>query len=76
MYYTLRHLMIKAQLSGRTAVKELASDLGLLLDATQINRRTRLAWQQGRTNRACYLLIDHQRRRIARRREIRRLVEG
>lgn len=76
MPFNLKHIINHVQLSGQSILSELASDLSLLIDTTQLNRRTRLAWQQGRTTRACYLMVDHQRRRITRRREIRRLVEG
>lgn len=63
------------QQRGLTLLQQTASDMSLLIDMSQLNRRTRTAWRQGRTTRACYLLADHQRRRITRRREIRRLVE-
>lgn len=69
-------LLSKAQRKGVSLLREWASDLSLLADTTQLNRRTRMAWQMGRTSRAYYLVADHQRRRIARRRAIRRLVEG
>lgn len=72
----LKHILNNAQQRSQSLMVELAGDLRLLADLTQLNRRTRLAWQQQRTSRACYLWMDHQRRRIARRREIRRLVEG
>ncbi len=61
---------------AQTFLQEVTTDLSLLVDLSQLNRRTRHAWQTGRTTRACYLLLDHQRRRITRRREIRQLVEG
>ena len=69
-------LLTNLQRRGQTVLARVASDMSLLADLSQLNRRTRLAWRSGRTSRACYLLADHQRRRIARRREIRRLVEG
>jgi len=52
----------------------LAEDLPLLADFSQMNRRTRRAIRTGRGVRAAYLGIEHQRRRLARRREIRELV--
>ncbi len=61
---------------AQTFLQEVTTDLSLLVDLSQLNRRTRHAWQKGRTTRACYLLLDHQRRRITRRREIRQLIEG
>lgn len=76
MPFNLKHIINRVQLNGQSLLKDLASDLSLLIDTTQLNRRTRLAWKRGRTTRASYLLVDHQRRRITRRREIRRLVEG
>lgn len=72
----MKHIINTVQFRGQSLLRELASDLSLLIDTTQLNRRTRLAWERGRTTRACYLMVDHQRRRITRRREIRRLVEG
>ncbi|NOZ40476.1 MAG: hypothetical protein GXP24_09655 [Planctomycetes bacterium] len=66
----------RLQQRGQNWLQQTASDLQLLVDTSQLNRRTRTAWRQGRTIRASYLLADHQRRRITRRREIRRLVEG
>lgn len=48
----------------------------LLVDASQTNRRTRRAVRRGRLLQAGYLYLDHQRRRQARWREIRNLVEG
>ena len=49
---------------------------GCLIDQSQLNRRTRAAMKSGRNVRASYLAVSHHRRRLARRREIRRLVEG
>ena len=69
-------LFKKIRHRGQMLLQQMASDASLLVDLTQLNRRTRTAWRQGRTTRACYLLADHQRRRITRRREIRLLVEG
>jgi len=66
----------RLQQRGQNWLQQVASDLHLLVDTSQLNRRTRSAWRQGRTTRAWYLLADHQRRKITRRREIRRLVEG
>ncbi len=66
----------RLQQRGQTLLQQAASDVRLLADMSQLNRRTRSAWRQGRTTKACYLLADHQRRRITRRREIRRLIEG
>jgi hypothetical protein len=50
--------------------------LRLLADHSQLNRRTRIALKRGRAMRASYLAVQHHQRRLARRREIRRLVEG
>lgn len=50
--------------------------LRLLTDHTQLNRRVRGALKAGRSTRASYLAVKHHQRRLARRREIRRLVEG
>ena len=58
------------------AMRRIAGDLWLLFDNSQLNRRTRKAWRGGRAARATFLLLNHQRRRLTRRREIRRLVEG
>ena len=69
-------LFDRFQQRGQTLLRQTVSDLRLLVDMSQLNRRTRIAWRQGRTTRASYLLADHQRRRILRRREIRRLIEG
>ena len=55
---------------------ETVDHLQLLADSTQLNRRTRSAWKSGRAARASYLAIRHHQRRLARRREIRQLVEG
>ena len=74
MPWTRRFSQMQKQF--QTALLDWLGDLSLLADGSQLNRRTRLAWSQGRTARACYLLADHQRRRITRRREIRRLVES
>ena len=71
-----REISDNLQQRSQTWLEQVAGDLRLLVDMSQLNRRTRTAWRQGRTTRACYLLADHQRRRITRRREIRRLVEG
>ncbi len=76
MNFNYKQLINGVLLRGQSLASELASDLALLIDTTQLNRRTRLAWQRGRTTRAYYLMVDHHRRRLARRREIRRLVEG
>lgn len=48
----------------------------LLSDHSQFNRRIRTAMKAGRASRAGYLAVRHHQRRLARRREIRRLVEG
>lgn len=66
----------RTRLQSQTLLREIFSDLNLLADLSQVNRRTRAAWLSGRTTRACYLWADHQRRRMTRRREIRQLVEG
>ena len=50
--------------------------LRLLTDHSQFNRRIRGAMKAGRSTRAGYLAVNHHQRRLARRREIRRLVEG
>jgi hypothetical protein len=50
--------------------------LRLLTDHSQLNRRVRGALKAGRATRASYLAVSHHQRRLARRREIRRLVEG
>jgi len=50
--------------------------LQLLADHSSFNRRIRGALKHGRTARASYLAVKHHQRRLARRREIRRLVEG
>ncbi|QDS97342.1 hypothetical protein [Adhaeretor mobilis] len=59
---------------ARRQTSLLAEDLPLLADFSQMNRRTRRAMRTGRGVRATYLYIEHQRRRLARRREIRELV--
>lgn len=50
--------------------------LRLLSDPSQLNRRARVALKLGRNTRASYLAVRHHQRRLARRREIRQLVEG
>jgi hypothetical protein len=50
--------------------------LRLLADHSSFNRRIRGALKAGRSTKAGYLAVKHHQRRLARRREIRRLVEG
>lgn len=57
-------------------LQESIAQLRLLADGSQLNRRTKGAWRKGRQAQACYLAMSHHRRRLARRAEIRRLVEG
>lgn len=57
-------------------LQESVAQLKLLADGSQLNRRTKAAWRKGRQAQACYLAMGHHRRRLARRAEIRRLVEG
>ncbi len=57
-------------------VQETTDHLRLLVDHSQLNRRTRAAMKSGRTVRASFLAMRHHQRRLARRREIRQLVEG
>jgi hypothetical protein len=55
---------------------ETIEHMRLLSDQSQLNRRTRAAMKSGRNLRAGYLAVSHHQRRLARRREIRQLVEG
>ncbi|TWU30090.1 hypothetical protein [Bythopirellula polymerisocia] len=57
-------------------LQESIAKIKLLADGSQLNRRTKAAWRKGRRAQACYLAMGHHRRRLARRAEIRRLVEG
>lgn len=50
--------------------------LRLLADNSTFNRRIRGAQKAGRMTKASYLAVKHHQRRLARRREIRQLVEG
>ena len=60
----------------QNVLQESVDHLQLLIDGSQLNRRTRAALKSGRNVRASYFAVSHHRRRLARRREIRRLVEG
>lgn len=60
----------------QVAVQESIDHLRLLADHSQFNRRVRCALKAGRSARASYLAVRHHQRRLARRREIRQLVEG
>ena len=60
----------------QNVLQESVDHLQLLIDGSQLNRRTSAALKSGRNVRASYLAVSHHRRRLARRREIRRLVEG
>ena len=60
----------------QNVLQESIDHLQLLIDGSQLNRRTRAALKSGRNVRASYLAVSHHRRRLARRREIRQLVEG
>jgi hypothetical protein len=57
-------------------LQDTVDHLRLLSDHSQFNRRIRGALRAGRSTRAGYLAVNHHQRRLARRREIRRLVEG
>lgn len=57
-------------------LQESVAQLRLLADGSQLNRRTKAAWRKGHNAQACYLAMGHHRRRLARRAEIRQLVEG
>ncbi|MDZ4658991.1 MAG: hypothetical protein SH868_15550 [Bythopirellula sp.] len=57
-------------------LQDTVDHLRLLADSSQLNRRTRSAMKSGRAARASFLAIRHHQRRLARRREIRLLVEG
>jgi hypothetical protein len=50
--------------------------LRLLADNSTFNRRIRGAQKAGHATKASYLAVKHHQRRLARRREIRQLVEG
>ena len=58
------------------SVQHAAEDLPGTVDFSQANRRLRRAWRQGRGVKTAYHAVEHQRRRLRRRREIRDLVEG
>jgi hypothetical protein len=60
----------------QSIILETIDHLSLLTDGGRLNRRTRAALKAGRSTRASYLAVKHHQRRLARRREIRRLVEG
>jgi hypothetical protein len=68
------------KLSALEAIQGLLQDsidhLRLLADNSSFNRRIRGAMAAGRSTKASYLAVKHHQRRLARRREIRRLIEG
>ena len=60
----------------QNVLQESIAELQSLVEGRQLNRRSRAAWKQGRTQRALFLSAHHHQRRLQRRREIRQLVEG
>ena len=60
----------------QNVLQDTIDQLRLLKDGSQFNRRIRAALKAGRSSRAGYLAVRHHQRRLARRREIRQLVEG
>jgi hypothetical protein len=70
---TWKHVLVSFL---QQVVEETADHARLLADSSQFNRRLRAAMKSGRTVRASYLAVRHHQRRLTRRREIRRLVEG
>lgn len=71
---TIRQVTRSLASQATQRATHLAEDLPLLADFSQMNRRTRRALRSGRITRATYLFAGHQRRRLARRQEIRALI--
>lgn len=76
MYPNFPHWKLSVVEFIQGVLQDSIDHLRLLADHTTFNRRIRGALKAGRSTRASYLAVRHHQRRLARRREIRQLIEG